>query len=129
MALFARTTKNLILKIDEFFDNVEIGIGWLATPVMSGLLAFLSLFFMKNIFNIDVGHKIAAGETISVTMTGATGGEMSGIVKYLLLAIFITGTFLILYFYLLDRKKKRELKASEEKFWKNVKTGYKSFRG
>jgi phosphate/sulfate permease len=107
----------------------EIGIGWLATPVMSGLLAFLSLYFMKNIFNIDVGHKIAAGETISVTMTGATGGEMSGIVKYLLLAIFITGTFLILYFYLLDRKKKRELKASEEKFWKNVKTGYKSFRG
>jgi predicted phosphate transport protein (TIGR00153 family) len=26
MALFARTTKNLILKIDEFFDNVEIGL-------------------------------------------------------------------------------------------------------
>jgi uncharacterized protein len=26
MALFTRTTKNLILKIDEFFDNVEIGL-------------------------------------------------------------------------------------------------------
>jgi predicted phosphate transport protein (TIGR00153 family) len=26
MAVFTRTTKNLILKIDEFFDNVEIGI-------------------------------------------------------------------------------------------------------
>ncbi len=25
MALFTRTTKNLILKIDEFFDNIEIG--------------------------------------------------------------------------------------------------------
>lgn len=26
MALFTRTTKNLVLKIDEFFDNVEIGL-------------------------------------------------------------------------------------------------------
>jgi len=26
MAVFTRTTKNLILKIDEFFDNVEIGL-------------------------------------------------------------------------------------------------------
>ncbi|HPI68073.1 MAG TPA: DUF47 family protein [Bacteroidales bacterium] len=26
MALFTRTTKNLILKIDEFFDNIEIGL-------------------------------------------------------------------------------------------------------
>jgi predicted phosphate transport protein (TIGR00153 family) len=26
MALFARTTNNLILKIDEFFDNIEIGL-------------------------------------------------------------------------------------------------------
>ncbi len=26
MALFTRTTKNLIIKIEEFFDNVEIGI-------------------------------------------------------------------------------------------------------
>jgi predicted phosphate transport protein (TIGR00153 family) len=26
MAVFTRTTKNLILKIDEFFDNIEIGL-------------------------------------------------------------------------------------------------------
>jgi uncharacterized protein len=26
MALFTRTTKNLILKIDEFFDNIDIGL-------------------------------------------------------------------------------------------------------
>ncbi|MFN8241830.1 MAG: DUF47 family protein [Bacteroidales bacterium] len=26
MALFTRTTKNLIIKIDEFFDNIDIGI-------------------------------------------------------------------------------------------------------
>ena len=35
----------------------EIGIGWIATPVASGLLAFFSLFFMKNIFRYKCGIK------------------------------------------------------------------------
>ena len=26
MALFTRTTKNLIIKIDEFFDNIDLGL-------------------------------------------------------------------------------------------------------
>ncbi len=39
----------------------QIALGWIATPVISGLLAFISLFFVKNIFNIEVGRKIAAG--------------------------------------------------------------------
>jgi len=29
----------------------EIAIGWIATPIASGLLSFFSLFFMKNIFS------------------------------------------------------------------------------
>jgi PiT family inorganic phosphate transporter len=33
----------------------EIALGWLATPIASGLLAFFSLFFVKNIFSINVG--------------------------------------------------------------------------
>ncbi|MDQ1297168.1 MAG: inorganic phosphate transporter, PiT family, partial [Bacteroidota bacterium] len=36
----------------------QIAVGWIATPVMSGILAFLSLYFIRNIFNIDVGYKI-----------------------------------------------------------------------
>ena len=35
----------------------EIALGWLVTPIASGLLAFFSLFFMKNIFSINVGSK------------------------------------------------------------------------
>ena len=35
----------------------EISAGWIATPVLSGLLAFFSLFFVKNIFGIEVGRK------------------------------------------------------------------------
>ncbi len=99
----------------------EIGTGWIATPVMSGLLAFFSLFFMKNIFNIEVGHKIVEGSASSVIMTGAAGPEMSQIIKYFLLGILIAGALVILFYFFLERKKTRELKISEEKFWKNLK--------
>jgi PiT family inorganic phosphate transporter len=99
----------------------EIGIGWIATPVLSGVTAFLSLFFMKNIFNIEVGHTIMEGVPESALMTGVTGNYMSEIVKYLLFGILIAGIILVLYYYLLERKKTRELKLSEEKFWKYLK--------
>jgi hypothetical protein len=46
---------------------------------------------------------------------------MSAIIKYLLLGIVIAGTLLIIYYYLLSRKRTRELRQSEEKFWKNMK--------
>ena len=54
-------------------------------------------------------------------MTGVTGNDMSEIVKYLLFGILIAGIILIIYYYLLERKKTRELKLSEEKFWKYLK--------
>jgi PiT family inorganic phosphate transporter len=98
----------------------EIAVGWLATPLMSGILAFFSLFFMKNIFNIEVGHKITGKESPSDIIV-SSGADMSGIVKYLLLGIAAAGFIIIIYFYLLERKKKRELRRSEEKFWRNLK--------
>jgi inorganic phosphate transporter, PiT family len=99
----------------------QIALGWLTTPIMSGLLAFFSLFFMKNIFNIDVGHKITEGSnTLNLTLIEADA-NMSAIIKYLLLGIMIAGALLIIYYYLLERKRTRELRQSEEKFWKNMK--------
>lgn len=98
----------------------QIAVGWLATPIMSGLLAFFSLFFVKNIFNIDIGHKSTGAESVKDQIV-AGGVSMSEIVKYLLLAILFAGVVSLIYFYLLERKKSRELKRSEEWFWKNLK--------
>jgi hypothetical protein len=47
--------------------------------------------------------------------------DVSGIIKYLLLGIFIFGTIGISYYILLENKKRREMQRSEEKFWKNMK--------
>jgi phosphate/sulfate permease len=102
----------------------EIAIGWLSTPVMSGILAFFSLFFMKNIFNINVGNKITAPGTEAVVpaeQVVSNETEMSEIIKYLLLGIVAAGIVAMIYFYLLERKKSKELHKSEERFWKNLK--------
>ncbi len=36
--------------------------GWVITPIAAGLLSFLALFFMKNLFNLNVGTKTGAAD-------------------------------------------------------------------
>lgn len=101
----------------------EIAVGWLATPIASGLFTFFSLFFMKNIFGLDVGSKVgtevSSTEQLSNVITGNT--DVSGIIRYLILGLIIFGTLGIGYYLLLERKKKIGLQKSEEKFWMNMK--------
>jgi len=98
----------------------EIALGWLATPVASGLLAFFLLFFMKNIFGINVGSKAGLPGYSSDTYQ-TMNSDLSGIFRYLLLGILIFGTIAIIYFLLLEKKKRNDLRRSEEKFWMNLK--------
>jgi inorganic phosphate transporter, PiT family len=100
----------------------EIGMAWIISPIASGLLAFFSLFFMKNIFGINVGSKYSAlnpSEQINKAIEGSD--DVSGIIKYVLLGILIFGAIGIAYYLLLERKKKIGLQKSEEKFWLNMK--------
>lgn len=102
----------------------EIGLGWIISPVASGLLTFILLFFMKNIFGINVGssvsESIGTSEPItSLTTYGQT--DVSLIIKYFLFSLLIFGTIGIIFYILLENKKRREMQRSEEKFWKNMK--------
>jgi phosphate/sulfate permease len=99
----------------------EIALGWIATPIMSGLLTFFSLFFIKNIFNIEVGHKNIVGAQTTDLSTISADAHTSEMIKYLLLGIIIIGILAITFYLLLERKKNREIRLSEEKFWKNMK--------
>ncbi len=99
----------------------EIAIGWLSTPVISGLLAFFSLFFMKNLFGIEVGHKIKGAVSAQEALTVSTNSGMSELFKYLLLGTIIIGIVASLLYYFYERKKNREFRMAEEKFWKNMK--------
>jgi PiT family inorganic phosphate transporter len=97
-----------------------IAAGWIATPLLSGALSFFSLFFVKNIFNIEVVHIITGNESQS-EIPVSSGAGMSEIVKYLLLGIMAAGFLTMIYFYLLERKKRREIRQSDARFWKNLK--------
>jgi PiT family inorganic phosphate transporter len=102
----------------------EIGLAWVVSPVASGVLTFFLLFFMKNIFNINVGSKATditgTSEQISNSIVYSQA-DASAIIKYFLLGILIFGTIGIGYYLLLTRKKRIGLQKSEEKFWMNMK--------
>ncbi len=90
----------------------EIAIGWLTTPVASGFLAFFSLFFMKNIFGINVGSKIdmSLQSPVQISNSMLGGSDVSNILKYLFLGILVSGIIGILYYLLLENKKRRRCK-------------------
>jgi len=54
-------------------------------------------------------------------LTMSVQTDVSGIIKYLLLGLFIFGTIGIIFYILLENKRRREMQRSEEKFWKNMK--------
>jgi phosphate/sulfate permease len=100
----------------------EIVLAWVLSPVASGFLTFFLLFFVKNIFSINVGSKagdviLSAGQISNV----AAAPDVSEIIRYLLLGLLIFGTIGISLYLILERKKKIGLQKSEEKFWMNMK--------
>ena len=101
----------------------EVAAGWVLTPLFSGLLAFFALFFVRNIFGIDVGRKIGdtGDQSIQNIQVPLAGRQISEIVQYTILGLLITGIIAVLYYYFLERKKKTERQKSEERFWKNIK--------
>lgn len=99
----------------------EIATGWVITPLLSGIMTFFSLFFIKNIFNIVVGSKSAAAAGEKTIAMLPPDPYISNIMKYFLLSIVIAGILTVTFYYFLERKKRLELRKSEEKFWKNIK--------
>lgn len=98
----------------------QIALGWITTPVISGLISFFSLFLVKNIFNIDTGYKITEGSADNFRVTAADE-NISLIFRYVLIGIIIIGSLALIYYILLERKKSKEIRISEQKFWKNIK--------
>ncbi len=101
----------------------EISAGWIATPIISGLFTFVSLFFVKNIFGIDVGKKadLIRETTVKPMSVTTPDPNLSNIAQFFILGLIVAGTVAVLYYYFLERKKKLEFQKSEEKFWKNIK--------
>lgn len=100
----------------------EIAAGWVATPLSSGLLAFFSLFLIKNIFGVDVGSRISDDPAQpSMHISPEPDPNLSGILHYLILGLVVTGISAIIFYYFLERRKRSGFRKSEERFWKLIK--------
>jgi phosphate/sulfate permease len=100
----------------------EIGLAWIISPLSSGLLTFFMLFFMKNLFGISVGTK--SSEPLapeSFNNLAFSQYDMSAVMRYFILGLLIFGFIGIVFYILLENRKRREMQRSEEKFWKNMK--------
>jgi len=99
----------------------EIAIGWVSTPLISGLLAFFSLFFMKNLFGINVGQKGSPADPVSIASTVQSGAAVSQIFLHLLASIILAGIVATALYFLFEWRKEREFRKSEKRFWENMK--------
>jgi len=90
--------------------------GWVLTPVLAGLLSFFALFFMKNLFNLNVGSEVEANEIVvpvaaaseQINETGSYINLFWPAFSLSILALFI---FIIIYSY---KQQKRRLAAERE---------------
>lgn len=81
----------------------SIASGWITTPVAAGLLAFLLLFFVKNLFGIDVGHSVrppvASGDGVSTAM----------IIRYSIPSLLLITAVYLIYLVLSENRKTERL--------------------
>jgi len=50
----------------------SISLGWLATPLVAGIVAFFMLFFVNNVFKKDVGEREVTGNSMEVVKDSVT---------------------------------------------------------
>ncbi len=87
--------------------------GWILTPVMAGLLSFVSLFFVKNLFGLYIGSEAGVDET-SIAVNEAipdNAGYINLIWPGVSLMAVIVLAAVIVYLY---KQQKRVLAAERE---------------
>jgi inorganic phosphate transporter, PiT family len=76
-----------------------IASGWITTPVAAGLLSFILLFFVKNLFGIDVGHSVSPSAGVTEEM------NVAQIIKYSIVILLVITAAYLVYLLLAEKKK------------------------
>jgi phosphate/sulfate permease len=77
----------------------SIASGWITTPAGAGILSFLLLFFVKNLFGIDVGH------TVNPPADHENGITASMIIRYAIPPLLMITAAYLVYLVLTEKKK------------------------
>jgi phosphate/sulfate permease len=54
----------------------SISLGWIATPLVAGVVAFFMLFFVNNVFKKDVGENVGIKENIEIVQDSTTSDHL-----------------------------------------------------
>lgn len=83
----------------------SIASGWVTTPVAAGLLSFFLLFFVKNLFGIDIGHSVNP-------QTGfGEGMNMTLVFRYSIIVILIIAALYLVWLILAERKRAKKISS------------------
>jgi PiT family inorganic phosphate transporter len=77
----------------------SIASGWITTPVAAGLLSFFLLFFVKNLFGIDIGH------SVKPPSAPLDGTDISMIIRYSIIVLLIITASYLVYMVLAEKRK------------------------
>lgn len=97
----------------KFKALIGIAIGWLFTPLAAGVLTYITLFFVKNVFNLQVTSSIPAEASVLPEIGGLSESVES--INMILPGIFIVGTIVIIVLVVLYfSQQKLRMKAENE---------------
>jgi len=81
----------------------SIASGWITTPVAAGLLTFILLFFVKNLFGVDVGH------SVNPPSPSGNGLNTALVIRYSIPALLLITAAYLIYLVLAEKKKTERL--------------------
>ncbi|NCU33612.1 MAG: hypothetical protein EOM23_11940, partial [Candidatus Moranbacteria bacterium] len=91
-----------------------IVVGWVVTPLISGILTFFMLFFVQNVFGLAVTSSIPIQDAVE----SATAEDIGKAAKYINLilpgVIVLTSFTIVLLIFLIFRQQKLRLKSEND---------------
>jgi phosphate/sulfate permease len=81
----------------------NIASGWITTPVAAGLLSFFLLFFVKNLFGIDIGH------TVKGASPPVEGPGTAVIVRYSIIILLVAVSAYLGYLVLAEKRRTEKM--------------------
>ncbi len=87
-----------------------IASGWITTPIAAGILTYLLLFVMKNLFGIDVGH--TTNPAVSFFDTLDTGF----IIRISIIVLLIIAAAYLVYIFLKEKEKEKKISKGNTLF-------------
>ncbi|HRZ42207.1 MAG TPA: inorganic phosphate transporter [Bacteroidales bacterium] len=106
-----------------------IGLGWISTPLAAGILTWFALFFIQNVFGLEVTSSIpsASPDNHVISSAGAPAHDVPVFNLVLPSAIILASVAIILLILMIFRQQKLRLQA-ENQFLQQLNENYASNR-